>query len=48
MDAYHLALGRWERAVDDEWQRLQIGQSHNGERAHGPWHAKLNDTMFWM
>ncbi|KAL1798315.1 hypothetical protein ACET3X_002352 [Alternaria dauci] len=47
----------WENAVAREWKKQHSGPSteivgSDGSkrevRSNGPWHAKLNNTMFWM
>ena len=39
---------QWKNDITDEWKRRHVGPAHGGVKSNGPWHAKLNDTMFWM
>jgi hypothetical protein len=48
IEAYNRILEEWETAVADAWRNYQFGPMYQGEQSHGPWHAKLNDSMFWM
>jgi hypothetical protein len=38
----------WENGVAEAWKSKHFGPSEDGVRSNGPWHAKLNGTMFWM
>ncbi|KAG9194207.1 hypothetical protein G6011_04242 [Alternaria panax] len=38
----------WEAIVKTAWKTIGRGPDHDSVKAHGPWHAKFNDTMFWM
>jgi len=45
---WKINLRNWKTSVADEWKRLDTGPSNGEVVSNGPWHAKLNDTMFWM
>ena len=48
-DRFNLDMQNWKNRCTQDWQnRYQQGSLHNGQTSHGPWHAKLNDIIFWM
>jgi hypothetical protein len=48
MKTYDDAVRKWEADIEAAWREEQFGLDHGGGKSYGPWHAKLNDTMFWM
>ena len=48
MDTYNEEMKDSEAAVKRAWKSVELGQNDGEVRSHDPWHAKLNDTMFWM
>lgn len=38
----------WSQRVAEQWRKSCKGKGISGQNSVGPWHERLNDTMFWM
>jgi len=38
----------WENRFNDNGEKDRNGRVLVEPNDHGPWHRKLNDTMFWL